>query len=80
MLQFVAASIFLSSLRICGMIETDSENHQRSNWVLTKNEICQFHNLDFKQALSKLAYGLEHLEPIFMADDFCLQRTRKSSR
>ena len=26
----------LSSLRMCGMIETDSENHQRSNWVLTK--------------------------------------------
>lgn len=26
----------LSSLRICGIIETDSENHQRSNWVLTK--------------------------------------------
>ena len=21
---------------MCGMIETDSENHQRSNWVLTK--------------------------------------------
>ena len=26
----------LSSLRMGGIIETDSENHQRSNWVLTK--------------------------------------------
>jgi predicted transcriptional regulator containing an HTH domain and an uncharacterized domain shared with the mammalian protein schlafen len=29
----------LSSLRIHGVIETDSENHQRSNWVLTKNRV-----------------------------------------
>lgn len=26
----------LASLRMGGIIETDSENHQRSNWVLTK--------------------------------------------
>ena len=26
----------LSALRMGGLIETDSENHQRSNWVLTK--------------------------------------------